>query len=89
MKTSKEKLEYMKRYREQNHDRILELHRKYYREHREEMLAYQKGYREKQNATMTEEEREKRREYFRVMGRIYRQLRREKKNAGQEDCKKR
>jgi len=79
MKTSKEKLEYMKRYREKNHDKILALHRQYYREHREEMLAYQKRHRAEVNAKMTEEERAERREYFRVMGRIYRQLRKERK----------
>lgn len=89
MKTSKEKLEYMKRYREKNHEKMLERHRQYYREHREELLAYQKRHREKIKAEMTEEDREKWREYYRIMGRIYRQLKKERKNAGKENCKKR
>ena len=88
MKTSEEKLAYMKAYREKNHEKILALHRKYYWNHREEMLAYQKKYREEKKATRTEEERAERREYFKIMGRIYRQQRKERKNEnGRKDGK--
>lgn len=71
--------EYMRRYRGKHRDKIRECNRAYYYRHHEEQLAYQKRYRERRNAEMTDEERAERREYFRVMGRIYRQQRKERK----------
>lgn len=88
MKKKRDRLEYMKKYREKNRDRILSNQKEYYRTHKTEIQVYQKAYRERMNAEMTDKEREEKREYHRVMCRIYRQIRRESRNEnGHQDSK--
>ena len=74
----RDRSEYMRKYRAKNLERIQAYNRNYYWEHHEKMLAYSKQYYRNMKASMTEEELEERREYYRVMSRIYREV----KNGG-------
>ena len=76
MKSTPEKLAYMKKYRLKNADRIHAYQRSYYWSHHEEMKAYQAEYRKRKRETQTEEERQEHLAYMREM---YHLVYREKK----------
>lgn len=67
----KNRREYMRKYRQENLERVQAASRAYYWANREKMLEYGRKYREQQKANMTERDLEERRAYQRIMYQVY------------------